>query len=320
MNNKIEKSLSEALSRRQNFLEALKETDCYRFFSGKNEGIGGLKIEVYGTVAFIYQFVGKEEYREEELSAISEWLLKNLKIKSVHLKKFIEDRTKKMADEELLPITPLAGEKASDAFETLENGLSFQIRPFDGFSSGIFLDQRENRNWVRKTAQGKSVLNAFSYTCAFSVAAAIGGATVTSVDLSEKYLDWGKTNFKLNELSPGGHRFYAWDIFDFMKKAAKQKESFDLILLDPPSFSRGKNGVFSIKKDWKKLLLQALPLLKDKGILFYSCNFQDWEKKTWEKQIEEELKSINHKRIQLPKTPIDFEKEEHPLNSWCGEF
>ncbi len=294
--------------------------NCYRLFSGKTEGVGGLKIEIYSDVAFIYQYVGHEEFHEEELGEVAAWLVKKLNVKSVHVKKFIEDRTKKLADSELLPEIPLAGEKAPSAFEVSENGLKFQIRPFDGFSTGIFLDQRENRNWIRRISANKKVLNAFSYTCAFSVYAASVGATVTSVDLSQKYLDWGKTNFQLNGLDPALHRFYAWDIFEFIKKAAKQGEKFDVIILDPPSFSRGKAGTFSLKKDWLKLLTEALTVLNKGGFLFYSCNYFEWDKATWRKQIEGELRSKKFTKVPLPEVPLDFQKEDHPLNVWCAQF
>lgn len=317
-----QKSLSDAYARRASYIEQLakENTNCYRLFSGKGEGIGGLKIEVYADVAFIYQFVGLEEFHEEELSDIAQWVLKKTNTQSVHLKKFIEDRTKKVADSELLPEMPLAGEKAPSQIEVLENGIKYQIRPFDGFSTGIFLDQRANRYWVKSMSKDKKVLNAFSYTCAFSVSAASAGATVTSVDLSQKYLDWGKANFTLNGLNPEKHYFYAWDIFEFIKKAKKQNEKFDLIILDPPSFSRGKGGTFSLKKDWKKLLLEARGVLKDKGTLFYSCNFHEWDKVAWNQQIENALSPSKSKKVSLPEVPMDFKNEDHPLNVWCAQF
>ena len=107
------------------------------------------------------------------------------------------------------------------------------------------------------------VLNCFAYTCAFSVCAALGGARATSLDLSRKYLDWGRRNFELNGLDPAAHDFIYGDVFDWLKRLAKKGRSFDVILLDPPTFSRSPGrGDFRAETDYGRLVSLALPLLR----------------------------------------------------------
>jgi 23S rRNA (cytosine1962-C5)-methyltransferase len=122
-------------------------------------------------------------------------------------------------------------------------------------------------------AQGARVLNTFAYTCAFSVAAAMAGAHTTSLDLSKKYLTWGRRNFELNGLDPAAHDFIFGDVFDWVRRLGKRQERYDLILLDPPTFSQSKaGGVFRVDKDYGKLVTATLPLLRPGGLLFASTN------------------------------------------------
>lgn len=179
----------------------------------------------------------------------------------------------------------LAGPAVPERFEILENGVRFELSFSEGYSVGLFLDQRDNRrrflvNHVAAEfplfedgAAGREVLNTFAYTCGFSVCAAKAGARVTSLDLSKKYLEWGRRNFALNGLDPGAHDFIFGDAFDWMRRLAKKGRVFDAIILDPPTFSQSKeSGVFRAEKDYGKLVSAALPLLKPDGVLLASTN------------------------------------------------
>ena len=120
---------------------------------------------------------------------------------------------------------------------------------------------------------GMELLNTFAYTCGFSVCAAKAGARTTSLDLSRKYLEWGKRNFALNGLNVPDHAFIAGDVFDWLRRLAKKRRQFDLIALDPPTFSQSKeHGVFQAGKDLGELVTVALPLLKPHGVVFVSTN------------------------------------------------
>jgi 23S rRNA (cytosine1962-C5)-methyltransferase len=121
------------------------------------------------------------------------------------------------------------------------------------------------------------MLNCFAYTGGFSVCAAKAGARTTSLDLSKKYLEWGKRNFTLNGLDPAAHDFIFGDAFDWLRRLAKKGRAFDAVVLDPPTFSQSKeHGAFRAEKDYGRLAAAALPLVKPGGILFASTNAADW--------------------------------------------
>ncbi len=159
-------------------------------------------------------------------------------------------------------------------FPVRENGLTFLVGFGEGLSTGLFMDQRENR-WrlLQMDLRGKSVLNTFAYTCAFSVAAAKAGAVTTSVDLSRKYLEWGRENFRANNLDDAGHEFLAGDVFDWFKRFGKRNCRWDLVILDPPTFSTTKSGRrFQAEQNYAELAAQAAKLVKEGGTLFCSTN------------------------------------------------
>jgi 23S rRNA (cytosine1962-C5)-methyltransferase len=185
----------------------------------------------------------------------------------------------------------LQGERVPERFAIRENGLHYELSFNEGYSAGLFLDQRDNRRRLltghiaadfaltpqESRTTDFAVLNTFAYTCGFSVCAAKYGARVTSVDLSKKYLEWGKRNFGLNGLDAAAHDFIYGDVFDWLRRFAKQKRKFVVILLDPPTFSASKeHGAFRARKDYPELLRVALPLLAPDGILFASSNAADW--------------------------------------------
>jgi 23S rRNA (cytosine1962-C5)-methyltransferase len=175
----------------------------------------------------------------------------------------------------------LWGAPATKEIVVRENGLRFALRLDEGASTGLFLDQRDNRRRLADRYVGPGfeipaapeVLNAFAYTCAFSVCAAAGGGRVTSVDLSKNYLAWGRRNFLLNGLDPSAHDFIFGDAFDWFRRLAKKKRLFDVIILDPPTFSRSReSGVFRAETDYGALTAAALPLLRPGGILLAATN------------------------------------------------
>lgn len=148
-------------------------------------------------------------------------------------------------------------------FSVQENGLSFLINLGSGYSTGLFCDQRENRqtlrSWIQSSPTTPSLLNCFSYTSAFSVAAASAGALTCSVDISPRFLQWGKRNFSANHIDDSAHRFFNEDVLSFLPRLIKREEKFSFIILDPPTFSRNRKGkVFRIERDFSHLLELAL--------------------------------------------------------------
>jgi 23S rRNA (cytosine1962-C5)-methyltransferase len=191
-------------------------------------------------------------------------------------------------------------------FEIVENGLQFLVSLDAGYSTGLFLDQRENRRrLLTSDLRGKTVLNTFAYTCAFSVAAARTGAVVTSLDLSKRYLDWGRDNFRLNGINPDAHDFIYGDCFDWLARLAKKSRSYDVVLLDPPTFSKAKKGrPFSAEKDYAKLVALAEPLVKQDGKLFCSTNARSLAPQRFLEAIQRGAPRA--RRMEFATQPFDF--------------
>jgi 23S rRNA (cytosine1962-C5)-methyltransferase len=169
----------------------------------------------------------------------------------------------------------LGGEIVEEPFCVLESDLKFEIDFRAGYSPGLFLDQRLNRQKLTALARDKSLLNTFSYTCAFGVAAAQGGASTVNLDLSRRYLDWGKRNYELNRISAADHDFIFGDVFDWLGRFQRRGTKFDIIVLDPPTFSRDrKSKIFRIQDDYGDLAELASQCLHRNGLLFCSTNFR----------------------------------------------
>jgi 23S rRNA (cytosine1962-C5)-methyltransferase len=211
------------------------------------------------------------------------------------------------------------GEGAPERFEILENGVRFEMSFNEGYSVGLFLDQRDNRrrlltghiaaDFPQLPASNFHLLNCFAYTCGFSVCSAKAGAVTTSLDLSKKYLEWGKRNFALNGLDPATHDFIYGDTFDWLRRLGKKGRMFDVIVLDPPTFSQSKeHGTFRAEKDYGKLVTAALPVLKPGGILFASTNAADWPPEEFLADVETAVRAAKRKvlhRHYVPQPP-DF--------------
>lgn len=173
------------------------------------------------------------------------------------------------------PAVLLAGE-APGEITVRENGLSYVVEPQGGYSTGLFLDQRLNRQWVAASGAAR-MLNLFSYTCSFTVCAAAGGAETCSVDASKRVLGTGRRNLELNGIDPDcGHRFLADDAMKVVPRLLHRGETFDLIILDPPTFGRADGRVFRIEKDLVVLVRNCFALLEPGGWLFVSCNYASW--------------------------------------------
>lgn len=165
----------------------------------------------------------------------------------------------------------IRGDGASTGFAR-EGGLLFEIDFLAGYSCGLFPDQRSNRRKLRELAP-RRMLNTFAYTCAFSVAAAAVGAQTLSLDVSKGSLERGRRNFGHNGLPLDGHRFIADDVFDVLPRLERRGEKFDLIVLDPPTFSRGRKGrVFRAESGYGRLVELAAACLAPDGWILLSTN------------------------------------------------
>jgi 23S rRNA (cytosine1962-C5)-methyltransferase len=157
-----------------------------------------------------------------------------------------------------------------DEAEVVEHGVRYAVRPTAGLSVGLFLDMREVRAWLLSVAHQRSVLNLFAHTCSFGVCASLGGASrVLNLDLSKSYLEWGKTNYRLNSLSVTDRDFVYGDAFDWLARFARRAERFDLVIVDPPSFS---SSPFSVRRDYPRLLAAAARAAAPAGMLLAATN------------------------------------------------
>ncbi len=154
----------------------------------------------------------------------------------------------------------------------LERGVSYGVDFGAGYSAGLFLDQRENRQFVRRSAP-RRLLNCFAYTCSFSVVAALAGGATLSIDLSRKSLARGRDNLLLNRIATDHHRFLADDVLRVLPRLARKGERFDWIILDPPTFSRSRTGkAWQVEHDFEDLLLAALEVATRDAKILLSTN------------------------------------------------
>jgi 23S rRNA (cytosine1962-C5)-methyltransferase len=224
---------------------------------------------------------------------------------------FVRDRSRASStiDKSHHQPTPWIGQPAAPDQVVTENGPRFIIRPYEGFSVGLFLEHRDNRGRIGELAAGRRVLNAFAYTCGFSVAAAVGGATsVDSVDLSKRYLEWGKRNFDANGIDASAHRFFCSDISDFWRRAARQGRRYDLIVLDPPTFARRRrpHSVFVLDEQLEALCSGAAKLLDPGGLVLLATNCRSISRGRLEEALTAAASDRSCAVLERPGLPIDF--------------
>ena len=273
-------------------------TTAFRLFNQEGDGFGGLTVDLYGDYAvfswynsYVYQIrqTISEAFRQvfpEVLGTYEKIRFKGLDYESAHV----------------------YGQEAPDFFTVLENGVLYQVFMNDGLMTGIFLDQHEVRgSLVDGLAMGKSLLNMFSYTAAFSVAAAMGGASqTTSVDLAKRSRELSQAHFQANGISTGDHRFIVMDVFEYFKYAKRKGLTYDVIVLDPPSFARNKKQTFSVAKDYHKLISQSLEILNPEGIIIASTNAANVSRQKFTEQIDKGFAGRSYQILNKYGLPADF--------------
>lgn len=201
----------------------------------------------------------------------------------------------------------------------LEGNIKYQASLDRGQNFGLFLDQRQRRQWVQAQSSHKKVLNLFAFTCGFSVNAAKGGASqVVSVDSFAKYLNWGKENFQLNQLDPESkpYEFRCMDSLEYLKYAAKKEMKFDIIICDPPSFSRNKKSkkVFRVERDFKALIAACSKVLTPTGTLLFSTNYEKWDYHRWLKELKLTGHEFDLTEVSASHSQWDYEWQKHQAN------
>ncbi|GAB1773394.1 class I SAM-dependent rRNA methyltransferase [Priestia aryabhattai] len=295
------RKIQRAITSRHDFY-ASEDTTAFRVFNSEGDGIGGLIIDYYDGYYVtswysegIYQF---KEYVIEALKSAPNF-------KGLYQKKRFNVKGQYIEEDDFV-----TGNKGEFPLIVRENGIRFAVYLNDGAMVGVFLDQRDVRKTIRdKYAKGKTVLNMFSYTGAFSVAAALGGAAkTTSVDLANRSLAKTIEQFSVNGIDHEAQDIIVEDVFKYFKYAVKKNMTFDLVVLDPPSFAKSKKHTFSAAKDYKDLLKEAIALTKPNGVIVASTNASNFDMKKFHSFIEKAFneKGERYKMMEQFSLPADF--------------
>ncbi|EEL80144.1 hypothetical protein bcere0028_42280 [Bacillus cereus AH1271] len=297
----FESKIKSALHKRKQFYKS-SDTTAFRALNGEGDGLGGLIIDYYdGYYVVSWYSEGIYTFRDEIIAALQ----KVANFKGIYEKKRFDTKGKYIEGDDFV-----AGERGEFPLIVKENGVNFAVYLNDGAMVGVFLDQRNVRKQIRDTyAQGRTVLNMFSYTGAFSVFAALGGASkTTSVDLANRSLSKTIEQFSVNEVDYEAQDIIVEDVFLYFKYAAKKKMKFDMVVLDPPSFARSKKYTFSAAKDYKNLLKETIAITENNGIIVASTNCSAFDMKKFKGFIDTAFKEMNgkYKILEEHSLPEDF--------------
>jgi 23S rRNA (cytosine1962-C5)-methyltransferase len=241
-----------------------EELGALRLLDEEAGELSGVSVERYGDHAVL--MISTEEAARHELMMAD--CLMDHGARGVFVKRRVRTDLRSVDRAELAPSAPLRGSSAPEPLVLRQGSLRFEVSLGDGLATGLFLDQRANWDRVRSLASGASFLNLFSYTGAFTVSAAAGGAASTvSVDLAGRALSRLANNLELNALSGPQHRLLKADVPAWLARARRAGRGYDCIVLDPPSFGTRSRGVLSTKRDGPALVESALALLEPNGKL-----------------------------------------------------
>lgn len=245
-------------------------SDCFRIYDREIHEYP-LAIDFYAGRFCVHHFASSKESAHTSPEVINE-VERVLKLifdaNPAHI--FWKTRAKTKATRQYEKV-----DSSSQFFQVYEYGVKFKVNLADYLDTGLFLDHRETRQLVASQAKGKRLLNLFAYTCSFSVHAALAGAAFTkSVDMSNTYTEWGKANMLLNGLSLRHNEVVRADCLKFLDEEVKNREKYEIIIIDPPTISRSKkmDQLFDVQVDYITLIKKALKLLHPDGHIFFSTN------------------------------------------------
>jgi len=295
------KKLIVAINKRTKFFND-SETTAFRIFNGEGDGIGGLIIEYFdGYYVINWYSKGIYKFRDEIIDSLKQLVA----FKGIYQKKRFSEEGKYIEEDDFIE-----GEPAEEALIVKENGVNFAIYLNDGAMVGVFLDQRQVRKAIRdKYSKDKTVLNTFSYTGAFSIFAVLGGAKMTtSVDLANRSLPKTEEQLRINNIDPKTQEILVEDVFNYFQYAEKKELKYDLVILDPPSFAKSKDFIFSADKDYKDLLKQAINITSNNGVIVASTNCSSFNMDKFKEFIRDAFKEskIKYKILEEYSLPSDF--------------
>lgn len=289
--------ITTARDKRQ-FLFADDSTTAFRIFNGEGDGFGGFTADYYdGFLVIQWYSIGVYSFQK----MILDIFMSLPEIKGIYEKRRFQEDTKDDF---------VAGQKANFPLIIKENGINYATYLDDGWMTGIFLDQRDVRRRISEDyAISKNVLNTFSYTGAFSVAALFGGASkTTSVDVAGRSLSKTKEQLEVNGLDPATQNIIVEDVFHYFKYALRKQLTFDLVIVDPPSFARTKKVTFRAAKDYPNLLREIIDITATGGTIIASTNYAGFGMKAFKKMIATAFESTErtYKITESHSLPADF--------------
>ncbi|MCY9549419.1 class I SAM-dependent rRNA methyltransferase [Lysinibacillus xylanilyticus] len=295
------KKIKKAIQNREAFFNN-PHTTAFRIFNGEGDGIGGLTIDFFDSYYMVSWYSdGIYSFKEEVYEALAE----TVDYKAIYEKKRFDTKGQYMEQDDFVMGTP-----GEFPIIVMENGMNYAVNLNDGAMTGIFLDQREVRLAIRERyADGKNMLNTFSYTGAFSVAASLGGAVkTTSVDVAKRSLAKTIEQFSVNNIDYESQDIKVMDVFNYFKYAQRHNLKFDLVVLDPPSFARTKERTFSTAKDYPKLLVDTIAITEKNGIIVASTNNASFGMKKFKSFIDQAFKESKtaYKIVEEYNLPKDF--------------
>lgn len=286
----LQNSLNKAIARRE---KMLKVTNALRLVNGRGDNLDGLLIDRYDRHIQIQMLNERWLRHQDEIQRI---LTSAMPVDYLIVK---TRRGLHLQAETLIGTNP----------ETIvrEHNLNFKVNLDEGLNCGLFLDMRHNRTMVQEACKGKKVLNCFAYTCSFGVYARAGGAgEVVNTDISRKVLERGRDNYALNDFSLAERELVKADSTFYLKRALKKGHSFDVIILDPPSFARHGTQVFQVRRNLPPLIAMAVAVLNPGGKLLISTNYSEISYADLEDMLARNLNGRRVGRIQRLGQDEDF--------------
>ena len=290
--------LEKAYSKRSGLLEL---TDAFRVVNGSDDGFPGVAIDQYGD-RFQIQYFGTEllSFESEIVRAV-----KNVFAPKFLVSKFRLSPSGKSLEKPEMRVE--VGSETESSTVVREGNCRFHVDLLDTVNPGLFLDMRDGRLDVEARSRGKEVLNLFSYTCSFAVHARMGGATrAVNADISGKILEKGRENYRLNGIEPLKGEFFKGDSREYLAWCLRKGFQFDGVVLDPPSFSRNKGKVFSVKTDFQSLVAEVAGLLAPGAFFLASTNYSAF---TPDGLAKETLQTVKR---QFPKAKIAWARGQGP--------
>ncbi|MFZ3578370.1 class I SAM-dependent rRNA methyltransferase [Virgibacillus sp. DJP39] len=283
------------------------DTTGFRVFNGEGDGIGGLTIDYFAGYYLINWYSeGIYTFKDSVIRVLDELC----EYRAIYEKKRFDTKGQYIDDDDFVK-----GTRGEFPIIIKENGMNYAVYLNDGAMVGVFLDQRQVRKAIRdKYSEGKNVLNTFSYTGAFSVAAALGGAAkTTNVDLAKRSQSKTIEQFSVNGIDYEQQDIKVMDVFEYFKYAKRKELKFDLVILDPPSFARSKKHTFSTAKDYSGLIKDTIAITEKNGVIVASTNNASFGMKKFKGFIEKAFKETqtNYRVLEEFNLPSDFKTHAH---------